>query len=107
MPLPGAKPAAFGFVRFKPQALGAGVELLHKVPFGNVDLQFAAMAARAAQFSAQYSAFLDSSMEIALANKSLVVRVSVAAGDGRGAVPTIRAYRPRLSARCGLFARVV
>jgi hypothetical protein len=77
MPVPSIKPATSGFIRFRPIALGAGVELLHKVPYGNVDLQFAGMATRAAQFAAEYSDMLGAGMQIAPANKSLVVRISV------------------------------
>jgi hypothetical protein len=77
MPVPGLKPATSGFIRLRPESLGAGVELLHKVPYGNVDLQFAGMATRSAEFATKYSAKLEPGMRIAAANKSLVVRVAV------------------------------
>lgn len=77
MPPPGPKPANSHFIRFRPVILGARVELVHKVAYGNVDLQFAGMAMQAGHFAAQHSHTLEPGMQIARARKSLVVRVSV------------------------------
>ena len=77
MPPPGPKPATSGFIRFQPAELPAGVELLHKVPYGNVDLQFSGMAERAGEFSRAHAASLMPGMRIEAANKSLVVRIAV------------------------------
>jgi hypothetical protein len=77
MPAPGSKPATSGFIRFRPAQLPAGVELLHKVPYGNVDLQFAGMATRAGEFARAHVGTLAPGMRIEAASKSLVVRIAV------------------------------
>lgn len=77
MPTPGVKPATSNFIRYRPASLRAGVELLHKVPYGKVDLQFSGMAAGAADFSRAYAGKLAQGMRIEAAGKSLVVRMVV------------------------------
>jgi hypothetical protein len=77
MPKPGGKPATSGFIRFLPASLGRGVQLIHKAPYGNVDLQFADMQKRAAEFVAEHRSKLEPDMHIAAASKSLVVRIAV------------------------------
>jgi hypothetical protein len=77
MPAPGSKPATSGFIRFRPPQLPAGIELLHKVPYGNVDLQFAGMATRAADFAREHAGKLTPGMRVEVASKSLVIRMSV------------------------------
>ena len=77
MPKPGPKPATSNFFRFKPHELPKGVSLIHKVPYGNVDLQFAGQASAIDAFASSYERSLERGMSIATANKSLVVRLSV------------------------------
>jgi hypothetical protein len=77
MPRPGVKPATSSFIRFRPLSLPPRIELIHKVPYGNVDLQFAGMALRAEHFSQEFSRELENGMRIEQASKSLVVRIAV------------------------------
>jgi hypothetical protein len=77
MPAPGSKPATSNFIRFRPAQLSDGVELIHKVPYGNVDLQFSGMATRAGEFARAHAGKLMPGMRIEAASKSLVVRVAV------------------------------
>lgn len=77
MPQPDTKPATSGFLRFRAVALPRGIELIHKVPYGNVDLQFAGIASRADEFVRRFIDKLEPGMQIQRANKSLVVRISV------------------------------
>lgn len=44
MPRPEVKPAASNFIYFKPAGLANGVSLVHKLPYGNVDIQLAGKA---------------------------------------------------------------
>lgn len=77
MPKPTPKPATSGFVRFKPVSLPKRVQLLHKVQYGHVDLQFAGMGAQGEWFVERYGSKLEPGMRIERAMKSLVVRVDV------------------------------
>lgn len=77
MAQPGKKPATSSFLRFRPIGLPKGVALLHKVPYGNVDLQFAGQAARMDDFVAEHGRELERGMSIEPANKSLVIRIAV------------------------------
>ncbi|MBC7188052.1 MAG: hypothetical protein H5U38_13590 [Calditrichaeota bacterium] len=77
MPRPGSKPATSTFIYFKPHQLRKGVKLVHKVPYGNVDLQFDGQAENVGQFVTRFQATLDAGMAIARAGKSLVVRIAV------------------------------
>lgn len=77
MPAPGSKPATSGFIRFRPAHLPSGVKLLHKVPHGNVDLQFSGMATRAGEFARAHAGKLTAGMRLEVAGKSLVVRIAV------------------------------
>jgi hypothetical protein len=52
-------------------------QFFHKVPYGNVDLQFAGMASQAGEFAARYSDALEPGMQLSRASKSPVVRISV------------------------------
>lgn len=79
MPKPGRKPATSSFVRFLPTGLPKSIALIHKVPYGNVDLQFAGQAGHIDAFIGQYERKLGRGMTIARANKSLVVRIAVPA----------------------------
>jgi hypothetical protein len=77
MPKPGSKPATSSFIYFKPHQLPKGVKFLHKVPYGNVDLQFDGHAENIGEFTARFENTLDQGMQIARAGKSLVVRMTV------------------------------
>jgi len=77
MPRPGAKPATSSFIFYKPRELRRGVILVHKVPYGNVDLQFSGQAEHLDEFAARFERTLEDGMTIAKANKSLVVRMVV------------------------------
>ena len=77
MKKPGKKPATSGFVFFKPRGLAKRVKLLHKVPFGNVDLQFDGQGHRLEEFQRRYHGRLDPEMAFELAGESLVNRISV------------------------------
>lgn len=78
MPRPGIKPATSSFVRFRPLGLPKGVALIHKVSYGNVDLQFAGRAGKSGTFTARFEKKIERGMSIARAGKSLVVRITVA-----------------------------
>lgn len=77
MPKPDKKPATAGFIRFRPPELPARVRLLHKLPHGNVDLEFSGLADRISEFASLYSNLLDDDMSIVQASKSLAVRIGV------------------------------
>jgi hypothetical protein len=74
---PEEKPATSNFIYFWPTALARGVALIHKVPYGDVDLQFEGKATRAASFESKHGGHLRPGMHIERANKSLVVRMQV------------------------------
>ena len=78
MPQPGQKPATSSFIGFKQHGFPKGIALLHKVPYGNVDLQFSGQAECIDEFRATYEGTLEEGMTIAPANKSVVVRIVVA-----------------------------
>jgi hypothetical protein len=78
MPRPGTKPATSNFVRFRPAQLPPRTtHLLHKVPYGHVDLQFSRMSEKAGEFERRHGSQLDPGMTIQRAHKSLVVRIDV------------------------------
>ncbi len=77
MPEPGEKPATSNFIRFDPAELGPEVELIHKVPYGHVDLQFGGAAAKLAMLRDDHRAHLDRDMRIERAHKSVVIRIRV------------------------------
>lgn len=77
MPRPDPKPEASGFISFRPTALPKGVKLIHKVPYGNVDIQFDGKAKEIDSLKKLYGAFLEPGMTIKEAAKSAVVRVEV------------------------------
>ena len=90
MPKPGDKPATSSFLRFRPSGLPKGVALLHKVPYGNVDLQFAGKAGQIDAFVAEYGSKLERGMSIEPANKSLVVRIAVPPVPLESSFPAVR-----------------
>jgi hypothetical protein len=77
MPKPGAKPATSNFIFFKPLGLPRSVKLVHKVPYGNVDLQFANVGHRVSEVIPELGSLLSKGMVIEQAHKSLVVRMRV------------------------------
>jgi len=77
MPEPDAKPATSGFIAFRPSGLPDGYELLHKLPYGHVDLQIRGGAAQINSIRASYEPSLGSGMRIERAGKSAVIRISV------------------------------
>lgn len=77
MPEPDTKPATSGFIAFRPAGLPDGYELLHKLPYGHVDLQIRGGAARISSIRSAYESFLGSGMRIERASKSAVIRISV------------------------------
>ncbi len=86
MPKPGVKPATSGFIRFLPPVLPAGVNLIHKVPLGKVDLQFAGMAEQLAAFKTKHQRHLEPDMRIARAQKSMVIRIHVPPASPQGSL---------------------
>lgn len=77
MPRPGEKPATSSFIQFRPLGLPKGVALLHKVPYGNVDIQFSGKAKEIADLEQRYATLLEPGMAIEPAAKSAVIRLSV------------------------------
>lgn len=81
MPKPQGKPAGATFIRFFPASLSRGIELIHKLPYGRVDLQFNGYGERLMEFNAKYGDHLDRGMILERANKSAVIRMEVPAVD--------------------------
>ena len=77
MKQPSPKPARSGFVYFHPPELPKGVDIVHKLPHGNLDLQFRGMGNRLSKIRRAFSAKLERDMQIAGAAKSGVVRIAV------------------------------
>jgi len=77
MPEPKDRPATSSFIFFRPFGLAPGVSLLHKLPYGNVDLQFARMGDRLVEITQRYGGHLDSDMRVDQATRSGVVRITV------------------------------
>lgn len=81
MPEPGEKPAGSSFIYFRPAGLSKDVAVVHKVAYGNVDLQFAGLGDKIAALKAKYRDVLQPEMTIDRANKSAVVRIKVPGVD--------------------------
>ena len=99
MPRPGAKPALSSFVVFKPTVLRKGVRLIHKLPYGRVDLQFDGRVAEMDAFAERYRATMDDGMYVAPASKSFAVRLDVAQVNLEGSIADAEA-----SMRAGILA---
>ncbi|MBX3134573.1 MAG: PD-(D/E)XK nuclease family protein [Gemmatimonadaceae bacterium] len=99
MPRPGAKPALSSFVVFKPTVLRKGVRLIHKLPYGRVDLQFDGRIAELDAFAERYRTTLSDGMYVAPASKSFAVRVEVPQVNLEGSVSEAEA-----SMRAGILA---
>ena len=74
---PTGKPAGSGFVYFKPPGLPKGIYLVHKWPYGNVDLQFAGLGNQIFRLREHLSDWMTEDMEVVKAAKSAVVRLRV------------------------------
>jgi hypothetical protein len=74
---PGDKPELSGFISFQPKAFPKGVKLIHKVRYGNVDIQFAGKAEDVDALKILYGALPVQKMNIKPAGKSAVVRLEV------------------------------
>jgi len=81
MPRPGIKPETSGFIFFRPSALQKGTRLIHKIPYGHVDIQFDGRADEIDVIRTTYAAFLEPGMSIQKASKSAVLRIEVPAID--------------------------
>jgi len=94
MTMPLSKAAGAGFVVFHPAELPVQVALIHKLPRGRVDLQFAGWATRVAELHARVASYLDPNMEVTRASKAAAIRVRVPTLDtGRGFIEQIEAVR--------------
>ncbi len=77
MKKPISKPAGAGFIPFKASSLPPGVELIHKLPHGNVDLQFHGKGQQLDQLRQQFGSFADEDMSFETASKSGCIRLRV------------------------------
>ncbi|MCJ7588349.1 MAG: hypothetical protein MUQ00_10680 [Candidatus Aminicenantes bacterium] len=77
MPKPRDRPATSFFIYFKPVSLTKNVSLVHKVCYGNVDLQFSGMGNRIGELEQRFGNLLDNDMQIEPASKSAVIRIRV------------------------------
>lgn len=89
---PVLKPAGAGFVLFKPSSLPSGVDLIHKLPHGNVDLQFSGMGHQLDQLQEQFGRLIDADMRFEKASKSACIRLQVPPVD------TTREFDPQREA---------
>ncbi len=74
---PPSKPARAGFICFHPTNLPKGVDIIRKLPHGNVDLQFAGMGNRLNELRAQFRQYAEPDMKFAQAAKSGSFRLRV------------------------------
>lgn len=77
MKKPGVKPATSAFIHFYPSGLPRGATVIHKVPYGNVDIQFAGKAKQVGTLADRYGKNLQAGMKICAAGKSAVIRLEV------------------------------
>lgn len=77
MKKPRRTPSSSNFIHFRPDAVPAGVKLVHKMSYGNVDLQFAGMGNRLTQLRDLLGNSLGKGMFIEKANRSAVIRIIV------------------------------
>jgi hypothetical protein len=75
---PNEKPATSSFIFFNPIGLEKGVKLVHKVPYGKVDLQFAGFGENLTELERRYGSKLEKGMHLVRAAKSGVIRINVA-----------------------------
>jgi hypothetical protein len=81
MPRPSKKPASSCFVYFRPTGLHKGVSLIHKVVYGNIDLQFSGKAGDIEALERGFATPRERDMSLEAAGKSAVVRIRVAPID--------------------------
>lgn len=81
MDKPDAKPATSTFIRFRPAWLPKGVNLIHKLTYGNVDIQLAGKGTALEAVNKKFGALLEPRMSIEAAGKSAVIRVRVPSID--------------------------
>lgn len=77
MPEPGPKPAGSWFIYLYPSGLPAGVNLIHKLETGNVDLQFLGKGSELENFQNLLKPYLNEGMILTSTGKSAVVRKEV------------------------------
>jgi len=85
------RPAGSTFIYFKPKAFPKHVRVVHKLTYGNVDLQFDGLGEETAALRTRYADSMEPDMNIEQANKSAVVRVKVPTLDVSGSVEEQRA----------------
>lgn len=74
---PKEKPSGSGFVHFRPPTLPHGVDIVHKLSFGYVDLQLRGMGKHLIKVKRLLDAFLEEGMKVESAAKSAAVRIHV------------------------------
>jgi len=77
MPEPSSKPSGAGFVWFKPPVLPRDITIVHKLPYGNVDLQFSGEGENLFELHQKLRGYLESDMSVVRANRSGAVRLKV------------------------------
>lgn len=77
MARPDAKPATSAFIFFRPSGLPKSAQLVHKLPYGNVDIQLAGMAGELQKLGQQYGPLFEPGMTLEAANKSAAIRITV------------------------------
>lgn len=77
MDCPRPKAAGSGFVHFRPNGLPENVQVVHKLSYGFVDLQFARMGGSISDLRLSYQAILPPGARIERAHKSGVIRLDV------------------------------
>jgi hypothetical protein len=74
---PAEKPANAGFIYFRPSGLPPGVQLVHKLPNGHVDLQMEGKGGSVSQLKESLSDLLGEGMYVVKAGKSASIRMNV------------------------------
>lgn len=74
---PKDKPSGSGFVHFRPPTLPRGVDIVHKLIFGYVDLHLRGMGKHLTKVKRLLDPFLEDGMKVESAAKSAAVRIQV------------------------------
>lgn len=74
---PGPKPAGSTFIYFRPPVLEFDTYIVHKMTYGNLDLQFYRMGTRLSDLRARFGPCLESGMSLQRAHQSAVIRLKV------------------------------
>lgn len=77
MAKPDVKPATSSFIFFRPANFTKHAILVHKVPYGNVDIQLAGKAGELAKLNLKFGPLLEPGMTLEAANKSAVIRIAI------------------------------